>query len=138
MHTAHGAADGALDIRPGGDDRAEHHEAEREKRERADAAAEPEYFSVGDDNDGKVLEDGVDWHRQKLERLCACVDHGDEEDRDRKPYDRRSAAAHMARRSFRSRRDIVHFFALFASNPESPCIIPICLKNRTVTIQTMD
>ena len=71
------AVDGALDVGPGGNDGAEHHEAEGEECQRRDAAAEPQNLAVGDGDDGQVLEYGVDGHRQELERLGARVDHAD-------------------------------------------------------------
>jgi hypothetical protein len=74
-----------LNISPGSNDGAEHHQTEREKGQGSDAAAEPENFAVGDHDDGQVLEDGVDGNREVLQRLGASVDHANEEQRDREP-----------------------------------------------------
>lgn len=75
-----------LDIGPGGDDGGEDHEAEGEEGGWGDGAAEPEDLSVCDDDDGQVLEDGVDWDGKELECLGGGVDHADEEEGDWKPW----------------------------------------------------
>ena len=80
-----GAVNSGLDVGPGGNDGAEHHQAEGQQAERGDAAAEPEDLSIGDDDDCQVLEDGVDRDGEELEGLGARVDHADEEERDGEP-----------------------------------------------------
>ena len=47
----------------GGDDGREHHEDEGAERHRGHLAAEPQDLAVGDQDDGQVLEDGVDRNR---------------------------------------------------------------------------
>ena len=74
------AADGVdrrLDVRPGRDHGREHHEPEGEESHPGDAAAKPEHFAVRDEDDGQVLEDGVDGDREELERFRRGVDHAD-------------------------------------------------------------
>jgi len=53
------AIEGNLDISPRSNDGAEHHEAERQQKQRSDVAAEPPDLTIGDDDDGQVLEDSV-------------------------------------------------------------------------------
>ncbi len=66
-----------LDICPGGDDGAENHEAEGEEGHSRNGAAEPEDFAVGDQDDGQVLEDGVDGNGEELKGFGTGVDHAD-------------------------------------------------------------
>jgi len=80
------AVDGGLDISPGGNDGAEHHQSEGQQGEGRHAAAEPEDLAVCNDDDGQVLEDGVDGDGEELEGLGAGVDHADEEQRDGEPW----------------------------------------------------
>ena len=75
-----------LDVGPRGDDGAEDHEAEGEERHGGHRAAEPEHLAIRDEDDGQVLEDGVDGDGQEFERPGAGVDHADEEERDGEPY----------------------------------------------------
>lgn len=75
-----------FDVGPGGDNRTKHHQAKREKRKTGHRATEPQHFSVGNEDDGQVLENGVDRDRQELERLRTGVNHTDQEQSDRKPY----------------------------------------------------
>lgn len=49
-----------LDISPGSNERAENHETEREQGEVSDGATEPENLSIGDQDNGQVLEDSID------------------------------------------------------------------------------
>lgn len=76
----------SLDISPRSNDRAEHHQAERQQGHRGNLATKPEDLAVCNDNDGQVLEDRVDGDGEELERLGARVDHADEEDGNRVPY----------------------------------------------------
>lgn len=74
-----------LDISPGSNDRAENHESEGEEGRWSDAAAKPENLSICDNDDGQVLEDGVNWDRQELKSLGAGVDHSDKKKGDWEP-----------------------------------------------------
>lgn len=78
--------EGVLNVGPGGDDGGEDHEAEGEEGGWGDRAAEPEDLAVGNDDDGQVLEDGVDWDGKELEGFGGGVDHADEEEGDWKPW----------------------------------------------------
>jgi hypothetical protein len=80
------AAQSVLDICPGRNDGAEDHQAKREESHRCDGASEPKHLAVCDQDDGQVLEDGVDGDREELERPCARVDHADEQEGDGKPW----------------------------------------------------
>ena len=80
--------DGGVDISPGGHDRRQHHKPKREQGEVGDGAAEPEHLAVSDQDNGQVLEDGVDGHREELDGLGAGVDHADQEERDGEPFPR--------------------------------------------------
>lgn len=73
------ALHGMLDIGPRGDERTEDHETEREKGESRDGATEPQDFSIGNQDDGQVLEDGVHRNGEILKRLGAGVDHANQE-----------------------------------------------------------
>lgn len=55
-----GALHSMLDISPGSNERAENHQTEREQSEVSDGATEPENLSIGDQDNGQVLEDSVD------------------------------------------------------------------------------
>jgi hypothetical protein len=46
-----------------------YHDKKAEKHDRSDLAAEPEHFTVGNEDDGQVLEDGVDRNAQELETI---------------------------------------------------------------------
>jgi len=46
-----------------------HHDDKAEKHDRGDLAAEPEHFAVGNEDDGQVLEDGIDRNAQELETI---------------------------------------------------------------------
>ena len=75
-----------LDIGPGSNDGGENHETEGEKSHAGDAAAEPQNLAVGNQDDGQVLEDGVDGDGEVLQSLGRGVDHADKEDRDGEPW----------------------------------------------------
>lgn len=68
-----------LNVCPSCDYGTEDHQTEGEEGHGGDRAAEPEYLAVCDQDDGQVLEDGVDRDREELERPSACVDHTNEE-----------------------------------------------------------
>jgi len=80
------AGERGLDIGPGGDDGGEDHEAEGDKGHGGDGPAEPEDFAVGDQDNGEVLEDGVDGDGEELQGFGAGVDHADEEEGDGEPW----------------------------------------------------
>jgi len=75
-----------LDVGPCCDDRGEDHQAEGEERHAGHAAAEPKHLAVGDQDDGQVLEDGVDRDGEKLDGFAAGVDHSDQQERDGEPW----------------------------------------------------
>lgn len=79
------ARQSVLNVCPGRDDGAEDHQSERKERHWRDSTTEPENLSVCDQNDGKVLENGVDGNREELEGPGTRVDHTDEKKRDGKP-----------------------------------------------------
>lgn len=75
-----------LNICPSSNDGAEHHKAEREQSHSGDTTAtEPEHLSVGSNNDGHVLEYGVDWDGEVLQGFRSCVDQSNQEKRYGKP-----------------------------------------------------
>lgn len=69
-----------LNVCPGSNHGAEHHEAKREKGNPRDGATEPDDFAIGDQNNGQVLEDGVDGDRKVLQGLGTGVDHDDQKE----------------------------------------------------------
>jgi hypothetical protein len=73
-----GRVQSMLDISPGSNDGTQHHEAEGEERHAGDGAAEPEDLAIGDQDDGQVLEDGVDGDGEEAEGPGGGVDHADE------------------------------------------------------------
>lgn len=77
-----------LNVGPGGDDATHDHEAEGEQSHRSDRPAEPQDLAVRDQDDGQVLEDGIDGNGEELQRLAACVDHANEAQRDGEPLAR--------------------------------------------------
>ena len=79
------AGQSMLDVGPSSNDRTEDHQTEREERHRCHGSAKPEHFTIRDQNDCKILEDGVDRDGEELERFCARVNHADQEDRNGKP-----------------------------------------------------
>lgn len=74
-----------LDIGPSGNDGADHHQTKGEQSQGCDGAAKPKNLSVCDEDDGQVLEDGVDRDGQELKSPGTGVDHADEEERDGEP-----------------------------------------------------
>lgn len=81
-----------LDIGPRRNNGAEDHQTKREEYHGRNRSAKPEDLSVGDEDDCQVLEDCVYRDGEKLQRLCARVDHTDEEERDWEPYPRISTS----------------------------------------------
>jgi hypothetical protein len=79
------AGESVLDICPCSDEGREDHETEGEEGGSGDAAAEPQNLTVGDQDDGQVLENGVDGNGEVLQRLGRRVDHADEEKGDGEP-----------------------------------------------------
>lgn len=79
------ARQGVLNVGPGGNDGAENHEAERTQSHGSDGASEPKHLSVCDQDDGQVLEDGVDGDGEELDGPGARVDHADQEEGDGEP-----------------------------------------------------
>lgn len=78
---------GRPQVGPRSHDGAEDHQAEREEDGRQHAAPSgQQHLAVGDGDDGQVLEDGEDGHRQELQGLAARVDLGHEEDGDGEPW----------------------------------------------------
>ena len=71
----HGAA--CVGVTVGGDDGGENHEDEGAERHWGDLTAKPQDLAVGDQDDGQVLENGVDWDGQVLQGLRGGVDHED-------------------------------------------------------------
>ena len=72
-------------VRPRSNDGAKDHEAEAQQGHACDGSAEPQHLAVCDQDDGQVLEDGVDGNRKVLERPGTGVDHANEEDGDGEP-----------------------------------------------------
>ena len=77
-----------LNIRPGGNHTTQHHEPEAEQGHARHAAAEPQHLAVRDEDDGQVLEDGVDGDAEVLQGFEGGVDHADEEEGDGEPFAR--------------------------------------------------
>lgn len=75
----------ARNVRPGSNDRRSDHEEEGDEGKASDVTAKPENLSVGDKNDGEVLENGVDGDGEELEGLGSRVDDSDEEEGDWEP-----------------------------------------------------
>lgn len=67
------------DIRPRGDNRAQNHKAKRKQGHSSDGAAKPEDLTVRNENNCKVLEDCVDWDREKFESFGSGINHANEE-----------------------------------------------------------
>jgi len=74
-----------FDVSPGGNEGAENHETEREQGHSSHGAAKPQDLTVGDKDDGQVLEDSVYWNGKELERLGAGINHANKEESDREP-----------------------------------------------------
>ena len=79
------AGEGMLNVCPSCNDGAEDHQTEGEESHGCNGATKPEHLTVRDQDDGQVLEDGVDGDREELERPGTCVDHTDEEESNREP-----------------------------------------------------
>lgn len=67
-----------LNICPSCNNRAEDHQAKREKGHARNRSTKPEHLAVGDQDDRQVLENGIDRDGEKLKRLCAGVNHHNE------------------------------------------------------------
>ena len=107
-----------FDISPRGDDGAEHHQTKGEKRKTRHRATEPQHFSVCNEDDSQVFENGVDGDREELKRLGASVDHTNQKQSNREPY----ITGHMlddcfqhshsrARQEFAHHQGHIHFLA---------------------------
>jgi hypothetical protein len=79
------AGQSVLDICPCSDEGRENHETKGEEGGSGDTAAEPQNLTVGDQDDGQVLENGVDGDGEVLQGLGRRVDHANEEERDGEP-----------------------------------------------------
>jgi hypothetical protein len=79
------AGKSVLNVCPCSNERRENHETKGKECSSGDAAAEPQYLTVGDQDDGQVLENGVDGDGEVLQGLGRGVDHADEEKRDGEP-----------------------------------------------------
>lgn len=66
-----------LDIGPGSDDGAQDDEAEGKECKTGHRATEPEDLAIGRDDNGQVLEDGVNRNGEKLDCFAASIDHTD-------------------------------------------------------------
>jgi hypothetical protein len=67
-------SNGSGDISPGGNDGGKNHQSEREEGHPTDGSSEPQDFTISNQDDGQVLEDGVDWNRQVLQTRGAVSD----------------------------------------------------------------
>jgi hypothetical protein len=65
-------------IGPRRDDRAQDHEAEGKQSHGCDLATKLQHSATRNNNNSQILEDGVDWNRQKLESFVAGVNYADE------------------------------------------------------------
>lgn len=75
-----------LNIGPSSNNGTGDHQSEGEQSETGNSrTTKPEDFSVSDQNDGQVLEDGVDGDREELQGLGAGEDHSDKEKSDGEP-----------------------------------------------------
>ena len=74
-----------LNVCPSCNNGAEDHQTEREERHGGDGTAKPEHLTICDQDNGQILEDGVDRNREEFERPSTCVNHTDEEESDGKP-----------------------------------------------------
>lgn len=68
-----------------GKNRGEDHQQKGAQGHCGDLTAKPQNFTVGNQNDGQVLEDGVNWNRQVHQSLRGGVDHSNEKKSNRKP-----------------------------------------------------
>lgn len=83
VHVVGGLGGSAVTV--GGKDRREDHQQERAQGHGGDGAAKPQNLTVSDQDDGQVLENGVDWDGQELQRLGGRVDHGHKQKGNRHP-----------------------------------------------------
>jgi hypothetical protein len=77
---------GIGDISPRGNNRAHNHEAKGEKSHASDLAAKPKNLAVCNEDNGQVLEDGVDGNAQELDGPGTRVDHANEQQRYGEPF----------------------------------------------------
>jgi len=75
-------------VRPRSNDGAKDHEAEAQQGHACDGSAEPQHLAVCDQDDGQVLEDGVDGNAEELQGLAAGVNHADQQEGDGEPFSR--------------------------------------------------
>jgi hypothetical protein len=75
-------------VRPRSNDGAKDHEAEAQQGHACDGSAEPQHLAVCDQDDGQVLEDGVDGNAEELQGLAAGVNHADQQKGDGEPFSR--------------------------------------------------
>ena len=66
-----------LNIGPGSNDGTQEDEAEGKECKTGHRATEPEHLAIGRDDNGQVLEDGVNGNGEKLDCFAACIDHTD-------------------------------------------------------------
>lgn len=80
-----GTSHGSLDISPSSDNGAEDHQTKREQDDRGNSATEPKDFTVRNNDNGQVLEDGEDGNREELKGLASGVNHARKKERDGEP-----------------------------------------------------
>lgn len=76
---------GNRDIGPSSDDRRKNNKEERKEGHGADRTAKPDNLTVGNENDGNILEDGEDRNRKELHGLGSGVNHQDQKNRNWQP-----------------------------------------------------
>lgn len=76
---------GGSRVTVGGKDRGEDHQKEGTQGHGSDGATKPQDLTVSNQNDSQVLENGVNWNRQKFQSLGRGVDHGDKQESNRHP-----------------------------------------------------
>lgn len=121
----------SLDISPGSDDGAENHETKGKENDGGDAATKPENFTISDNNDGQVLEDGEDGNRKELESLSGGVDHTSKQSGNREPCNRCQHSLPY----ILSVINHIHLFAFSLSNGARLVMRPICLQAKIAPIQ---
>ena len=76
-----------LNIGPSSNNGTGDHQSERKQSETCNSrTAKPEDFPISDQNDGQVIEDGVDGNREELQGLGAGEDHSDKEKSNGEPW----------------------------------------------------
>lgn len=55
-----------------------YHECKAEEHHWGDFAPEPQYLTIGNQDNGQILEDGIERDAQVLQALASSVDHGDQ------------------------------------------------------------